>query len=288
VLHQRERSPRDQVAGGLVPRHEQGEAEAGDLVVAETLAVELGLDEARDQILLGPTPPLARHRRYVCDQLADHLARLGADVAPARLDHVIRPATEGRVVLPGDSQQLGDHEHRHRNRDLFDELDAATRIDRLEALHRDVPDPTLHVLDTAGRKGADHELAMAIVVGGIHADDRGGSPARRSRDPGLAATHLEELRAPGGREQTWTLGNELDVGVLRHAPESTPLVPMQRILGAQPLEGGVGVSEVPLRLLGSEGLDAHGRVLSGWRSGSPIPWGSATRTPGAYEWRTSA
>ena len=96
VAHQRERAARDQVARGLVARDEQRQAEHADLGVGQPLAVDLGLGQDRDEVVLRLAAALLGDLQHVLEQLGHGRGGLLADVAAARLDHRVGPAAERR------------------------------------------------------------------------------------------------------------------------------------------------------------------------------------------------
>jgi hypothetical protein len=162
-------------------------------------------------------------------------------------------------VAARDAEHLRDHVHRQRDRERLDEIVHRLRLDRLEALARDLPDHRLLQLRGARRERADHQLAVLVVLRRVHLEDRRRNPLRPIR-----VRHLVELNAARRREALRIARHRHDVGVLEHAPRAArSRIPGQRILAAQAPERGVRIAEEEGRVVGGEVVHAgHPQVVA--------------------------
>ena len=78
--------------------------------------------ERRDQIVLRRAAPLGEHAGEVAEHLAERRVGRGRAPAAARFDHRVGPALEARAVAARHAEHLGDHVHRQRHRERFDQI----------------------------------------------------------------------------------------------------------------------------------------------------------------------
>ena len=128
MVDQRQRAERDEVAGGLVARHEQQEGEVQQVFVGEFVAVDLGGGQHRQHVVFAARRARGDELMEVLVQLADGDERvhldLGVGVAGAR----VGPRAEPLPVVGRRTEQLGDHPGGQRRGDLFGELDGWTGL----------------------------------------------------------------------------------------------------------------------------------------------------------------
>ena len=177
----------DQVPGGLVAGHDQRDEEEVELGVVEALAVDLGLHERGHDVVARVGPAVGGHR------VAQHVDLHGGHAGPgppralvvgvvAGADEVVRQLEDPRPQLLLEADHLADHLHGDLGGDLLDELDLAL----LAHVVDDDRGPALDLLDQHAdhprREALGDELAVAVVLGRIHVEDReaelGAAPPR--------------------------------------------------------------------------------------------------------------
>ena len=202
----------------------------------ELLALHLGADEDRDQVLLGGQLAAVGQLLGVAVHLHGRLAGIGAgDLVLGILgtDHAVRPVEDHAPVLLGDAQQLGDDEQGQLGRDLLDEVRRAALAHRVDDAVGVPDDLRLEVAHHLRGEALVDQAAVARVHGRVHVDHHQLLLGQ------LVVLHLGEERAPPGR------GEVLPVAVDRHAvvvagdgPEAAPggdlfLVPVDGCFPAQ-------------------------------------------------------
>ena len=123
VAEQGEERVADQAVGGLGAGGEQQAQEAEDLLVAEPLALDLGVHQAADQIVARLGAPLLEQRAQEIDQLLRRLEALRRIVGEA--NDVEAPVVEGAVVLHRHADDLGDHLDREQEGELRNQVGAS-------------------------------------------------------------------------------------------------------------------------------------------------------------------
>ncbi len=109
VLRERDHAVGDRVAGGLVARHREHDHEEAELVVGELLAVDVGLDERRDDVVGRVLAPLLGHRHRVHDQFHRRLRRVDVgELGILAAGHLVGPAEQLVAVVLRDAEQSGD------------------------------------------------------------------------------------------------------------------------------------------------------------------------------------
>jgi hypothetical protein len=176
VLHQRQDAIPDQRRRRLVPRDEEGDRGAEQLVHRELVAFCLGCDELRQDAAVGlgtldrdelrqVRPSLDQHR------LRGEQRRLSRLVAALEGQQVIGPATELRGVGARHSEDRRQDRHRQGEGELFDELGVSARLHQIEQLVDDRLDPWPHRLDRGRGERLEHETADAGVVRRVRVDE---------------------------------------------------------------------------------------------------------------------
>ena len=157
VLGERDEPAGEQRARRLVAGDEQREQEDEELVGRQRPAVDLGAHEQRHEVVAGIAPASPRGAREEGVQLDDRAERLlGRPVGG--LDRRVGPAAEVAAVAVGDAEQLGDHEHRERRRELVDGVDLDAGGRPFEDARGQLADPRLEARRRSGGELAVHEL----------------------------------------------------------------------------------------------------------------------------------
>ena len=106
---------RHEVPRRLVAGDDEQEEEEVELELVQLLALHLGVDEHRDEVLRRREPALGRQLFGVAVDLHGGLARLGVGHLVLGIfgaDHLVRPVEDHAPVLLGHAEQLGDDEQR--------------------------------------------------------------------------------------------------------------------------------------------------------------------------------
>src|SRR5262245_17498488 len=269
MLAEREQASADGVAGGLVAGLDEELAVQGELQAGERTAVDLGVDQLADQVVVRVVPALLDQAVEIGVHLTagtlDRLARglAGPPVLGVLLaDHLVRPAEQQIPVVPGNPQHGGDHGEREGSGDALDEVELATAPRGrgvVEDLLRDALDVGAPPPDAARREPRVRGTAHRRVARRIEHDQQVG----RGNDL-TTAMEGDPLRA---REEQRLLGDLHDVGMLRDRPER--LVPVgsevrDRRLGTKPRPHLVRVAPACVargidELQGVDGDGRHGR-----------------------------
>ncbi len=148
-----------------MPRGEEEERRAEQLLLTEPVAVLLGLDEGRQEIVAQrPAPPLDEaneiFKEGIAGRLDAHLLvgrdeRIGID---ARRE-LGRPGRKRRVVLRWNAQELADDHDRERVREVGHDVHptVAAGFDLVEPLVDDLLDADPEPLDHLRRERLAHE-----------------------------------------------------------------------------------------------------------------------------------
>lgn len=169
-------SLRDRVAGRLVARDGQRDHEHAELRIGQPLAVGVGLDQRRDNVLTLRAWFFGfASRQLHC--VPHQFARRGQRVVVSELwivasDHLVGPVEQLATVLPRYPEQAGDSLQRQLAGHLKDEVARAilcsALCDPLRTLTKIVAQP----LDGARREAAGDDLAQPAVFGVVHHDHR--------------------------------------------------------------------------------------------------------------------
>jgi hypothetical protein len=151
----------DEVPGGLVAGHEEERELGSHLEVGEALAVDLGVQQPRDEVVgrIGCSAALGDHAVEVGGELRRHPGEPFA--VDAILSLVLRgvgalhddvgPLGEARVVGRIGAEQVRDHRRRDRRHVLGDQVAATPREQAVEQLVAQVAGERLHPADAVLR-----------------------------------------------------------------------------------------------------------------------------------------
>src|SRR6185503_270993 len=117
----------EELGHGLVAGGAEERAEADDLAVAETLAVDLGLEEAGDEAIVRLLAERREELLPVAHEVGHRLERVGRDrwrVAVA-LEGVVHPDPKLPAIVVGYAEEREDHLHGQRRREVLHEVAAA-------------------------------------------------------------------------------------------------------------------------------------------------------------------
>ena len=217
----------DRVARGFAAADQEQIVLPHQFVVAQLLAVDLGVQPDADQIvaalLLALGQDLFVKHREVGERL-HHL--LGDFTAVAALDVDVGPVQHFVAAGPRVAEHLTDHVHRQRSRDVAHQVALAAGGDAIEQLVDDAADRILEPGDAARSEALAHQPALASVVLAVLVDHRLVRP-HVGRDTG----HHTVAAA----KDLGVFGDEQHVFVTRDRPELVFGVPVQRLLLAHPL-----------------------------------------------------
>ena len=179
VLVQDHGRPRQQGPGGLVSRHQEGQEEHEQFLLAQRASPDLAPHQQRDQVLpraiaLGPD---------VLDDEAGQLTEcrhglVGRQVG--RLDGGVGPAAKILPVRLVDPEELRDHDEREGRRQLGDEIDLGPGLGGIEQRRRCLADRLGQARHGTGREPSVDQPAEGGVLGRIHVEDRTGGHRRRA------------------------------------------------------------------------------------------------------------
>ncbi|MEZ5137741.1 MAG: hypothetical protein R2711_02860 [Acidimicrobiales bacterium] len=171
----------DQVAGGLVAGHAEQDEEHVELVLAQAVAVDLGVHERRHDVVAGARPAVLDERVAVGVDLGRrHLAVLvgGAEVLVLHADEAVAPVEDQVPVLVGHADHLADHLERQLGRHLLHELDLLAPGQAVEDALGLLVDVLDQAADHARREPGAHEPPVAAVLGRVHVEQREARPWR--------------------------------------------------------------------------------------------------------------
>ena len=206
------------VAGCLVASGAEQDEERGQFVFGEDLAVDLGIDECRGQIIgrgfaaLGDQTMHERgkrgtrvHERF--ERVGAFGDELGITVRQNDVGHV-----EDEVVLGlGNAHQVADESQRQTGGNVGNEVDRALVGDAGDNALGLGFDGVIELLEHARRETPGHDAAQASVAGIIHVDHRAIELEHLDRKVG-------DVRTLPGAEQVWLLAGRDDVGVAHERP----------------------------------------------------------------------
>ncbi len=233
----------DELRDRLAPRPAEQHAEVGDLGVgqlggAAAISLDRHLAQAAHHVVGRMTPLLDCELVEVLVGLHVGLHAFGRGVGVAGLpeDDEVEPVLQRGPVLRGDPQDQRDHVDRELSGELGDDVERRPPHDGIEVLDDDAADVVFEREDGPRREHPADELAHAVVLGRIHADQAG--PVHVVRVEEIPEPHAME--AAVGPEVPQRLEH---VVVAREGVETEVLVPVQRSLVPQPPVGGGGVLE---------------------------------------------
>ena len=220
--------------------------------VGEPLAVDLGVRERRDQVVLrrarrSPSTP----RKYAS------ISPSAASVAALRRRRLPRSSRRTSAEVAGGparhAEHLGDHVHRQRHRERFDEIGRPHRArSRRDTRARSCGSSARARFVAPGVKAPITSFAMAgCAAGGIHLEDRR-RDVRRPRALDVADADLDAARR-GEALRIARHGERRRRASARTTPRRFPGT-RAGVLAPQPAELRVRVAEEEVRIVGSESL----------------------------------
>ena len=133
VRHERVHAVADRVARGLVAGDAEQQEEHVELELVELVAVDLGVEQRRDDVLAGFV--LRLQLVGVRVELGERLVDVGAarrELGVVAADHLVRPVEDARSILERDAHHLGDRLQRQLGRELGDEVALAPLADAVD------------------------------------------------------------------------------------------------------------------------------------------------------------
>ncbi len=123
MREQREDRVRDQAHGRLVPRDDQQDHHAEELVLLQAVALLLGLEEGAHEVVARVGAALLEELGEVGEELLrvpeEQLDRV---LSQRGADEGVRPDAEAVSILGRDAEQLGDDDDREREREAVHEV----------------------------------------------------------------------------------------------------------------------------------------------------------------------
>ncbi len=161
----------DGVAGRFVASHRQQQEEHVEVHVRQRVAVDLGLEEPADDVVLGliamPLGELLRVHEHL-DLSVHHLFVADLVLGILRADHAVAPVEDLVPVIAGHTDQLGDHLERQLGGHVDHEVGVALGDGLVEDVAGQLADVRLEHADHAGSEAAVDELAVPGVLGRVH------------------------------------------------------------------------------------------------------------------------
>ena len=177
-----------QLRGGLVAGHDHQEQEGDDLVVAEAVAVDLGVHQRRGHVVGRLDAPGSQHVGVVAGQREGRVHRRRWDVLDAcfTVDQQVRQAPQVVAVRGWNAHQLRHDVHRQPASEVGDEVELAALQRRVEVAAGQLEDAGLELDDPTRREALRHERPHAGVPGRVHRQEasrcaRPWAPRRRDR-----------------------------------------------------------------------------------------------------------
>ncbi len=236
MVDERQRAERDQVAGGLVARHEKQEGEVQQVFVGQRGPVDLGGGQHRQHVVPRLGPPGGDELLEVSEELADGDERIHLDLGIGVTGARVRPPAELFPVVGRRTEQLGDHPRRQWCRELLGELVGGAGRDVVEDPVDDLAHLRLEDRHLASGESGVDQLAQLTVP-------------RRIREDQVALLHRVRHHRVGDRDalrrgERVRVGRDVpDVLVLEQRPELGDVVPAHRRGGAQFLVRRVGIAD---------------------------------------------
>ncbi len=203
----------------------------------EPVAVELGLDQRRGQVVGRLLAALRHHVGVVDEQVDRRLDRRRRDVGHAVLavHHAVGERPQVLAVLLGDPDQLRDHVHRQLAGEFGDEVEAFVFQGLVQMLLGELEHPGLQLADAARGEALRHQGAQPQVAGVVHGQKRHG-PVGLGRARDRVERHAELVRQFGAVAKPL-----VHVGMSGQRPEAALGVVVERGLVTQSLVVRVGV-----------------------------------------------
>jgi hypothetical protein len=156
----------DQIRGRLVPGEEEEDTGGVQLLLRQAVALLLGADERREQIVAGFLAPHCRDAAQVVRHLVDRPTGTLRAVHPAIEENadLVRPPLEQVAVLGRDAEQFRNDDCRQRVREGGDDVCLPAALHRIEQGIDDALDAPAQRLDHPRRKCLHHQTAQTRVV----------------------------------------------------------------------------------------------------------------------------
>ena len=171
VLHEGRHPVGDQVSRGLVAGHGQQQDEQVELGLGEPLAVDLGFEEPRDDVVARLLATLAGQVVGGHVELHGRGRGLVARRVVLRVlaaDEPVAPVEQAVAVLDRPAQQLGDDLQRQLGRDVGDEVALAVLAHPVDDVVGHVADVVLDAADHPGREAFVHQQPQLGVLRRVH------------------------------------------------------------------------------------------------------------------------
>jgi hypothetical protein len=253
LAQQRQHAVADQVGGRLVSGEKDQVAGGQDLLVAQGVALFLGLDHGADEVVPGLAPALGDDTGEVGEELPGGGARRPPALLEATRrdagDERARPLPELSVILGGHAEELGDHDGGKRLGQVVDELQSAVGRGGVEPLVDDLLDPATQLGHPPGSEGLVYELAQSRVIGRVRGQHRAQSLGALLDEGRQPLEVVAKQRSPQALHREARVAQRgLDIPVAREEPGPGALVVRDRDLedrpdGAKQRVDGVGVLE---------------------------------------------
>ena len=161
----------DRVARRLVASHRQQEEEQVEVHVGQVIAVDLGLEQLGDDVVLRRGPVLVGELLGVHEHLdlrGLHLLFADDVLRVFGAHHPVRPLEDLVAVLAGHADQFGDDLEGQLGCDVDHEVDVALGDGLVDDVAGEVADVLFEHADHARREPAVHQLAVPRVLGRVH------------------------------------------------------------------------------------------------------------------------
>ena len=122
IVEERVHAVGHRVAGGFVAGHRQKDHEERELHVLHRLAVDVGLDQPRHDVVGGTAAPLLSHRVRIAHQFCVGGGRVGVEVRVVGVHDAVRPMEEPLTIRLRHPDQVRDGLERQVHRDVGDEV----------------------------------------------------------------------------------------------------------------------------------------------------------------------
>ncbi len=159
------------IAGGVRACHQDARREHAQLTDRQPVAVVLGADQFRDQVVAERFAPAGDHAVDVVVEFPPRGKDVGlvfGDVPAEQLEEIVGPVGEQPPVLARGTQQRGDDRHRIGPCDIPDDLAAPLKDERIDQSVDDADDDVIEPRDRPRSECLRHESAQPGVVCAIH------------------------------------------------------------------------------------------------------------------------
>ena len=247
VPEQGQRPVPDEVRRRLVTREEQQHAARDQLRLAETLASLARHEEGRHEIVGRGVPAAGDDTLEVVPHLGNRARRplvlVGCpERAPDEARQLVRPRLELLVILGRNAQEVSDHRHGQRIREVPDQVHLPGRGRAVQQELHDLRDPRAPRLDRARGERAPQRVAESRVHRRIREHDPEPDVTQERLDGLAGGGRLpgQEGRDPIGREPRIREARP-DVRVARQHPAAQDPAPVNRVLLAEAAERGIRI-----------------------------------------------